>query len=183
DAGCSPEGAMPPERSGAAGHSMGGYTVEAPAICPLPGAFTDTRIKAVLPIESAVIHFPDAPGIFATISIPMLLLGGRTTPLAPLVQGCFDATTPGAKVLGLASLDGALHGSFTDDCEIPAELLRLVPPVGPKADCEPESLPWRTVRHVANYLALNFFDATLNENPEALARLGPAALAAIDDTA
>ena len=52
---------------------------------------------------------------------------------------------------------------------------------GPLAPCEPVSLPWRFARHITNYLALNFFDATLNGNAEALARLDPAELAGIEE--
>ena len=39
--------------------------------------------------------------------------------------------------------------------------------------CEPRHLPWRHAHDIVNYLALNFFDATLNGDAEALARLDP----------
>ena len=51
------------------------------------------------------------------------------------------------------------------------------------AACEPEFLPWRHVRHVESYLALNFFDATLGGSAEALARLDPSLLADVEELA
>ena len=69
----------------------------------------------------------------------------------------------------------AVHPSFGDQCEVP-EVLR-----GVSAACEPEVLPWRHVRHIESYLALNFFDAALGGSAEALARLDPAALADVED--
>ena len=81
----------------------------------------------------------------------------------------------GPSVVGLAEFLDAGHNSFPDTCEIP-EALR----VGLR-ECDPTFLPWRHVRHVENYLALNFFDATLREDAEALARLDPAALADVEE--
>jgi hypothetical protein len=48
-------------------------------------------------------------------------------------------------------------------------------------DCEPPVLPWRYVRHIETYLALNFFDATLSGDADALARLDPAVVAPIEE--
>ena len=81
-------------------------------------------------------------------------------------------------MIGDAQLADAFHRSFTDMCEVPGAFQTLAPPVGPKPDCGPEALPWRLARYLTNYLALSFFDATLNGSPEALARLDPAQLAA-----
>jgi hypothetical protein len=47
--------------------------------------------------------------------------------------------------------------------------------------CQPRHLPWRRARDLIAYLAVNFFDGVLNENAEALARLAPERLLAIDD--
>jgi hypothetical protein len=74
-------------------------------------------------------------------------------------------------VTAYANLIDALHNTFTDSCEVSEAL---------SAECGPEVLPWRYARHVTNYLALNFFDATLNGDAEALARLDPEALAGIE---
>ena len=82
-----------------------------------------------------------------------------------------------ASVVGYGTFLRAVHPSFADQCEVP-EVLR-----GVSAACEPDVLPWRHVRHIENYLALNFFDATLAGNAEALARLDPAALADVEDLA
>ena len=48
-------------------------------------------------------------------------------------------------------------------------------------ECGPVSLPYRYAQYLVKYLALNFFDATLNGNAEALARLAPTALADIEE--
>ena len=52
---------------------------------------------------------------------------------------------------------------------------------GPVPDCGPVAIPWLYARHVVDYPALNFFDGVLNGNAEALARLDPAVLFAIED--
>ena len=47
--------------------------------------------------------------------------------------------------------------------------------------CTPEHLPWRQAHDVVNYLATNFFDATLRGDPQALRNLQKKALASIPD--
>ena len=47
--------------------------------------------------------------------------------------------------------------------------------------CTPQHLPWRHAHRIVNYLSLNFFDATLNGNADALARLAPATVGSIED--
>jgi predicted dienelactone hydrolase len=174
-------GVIDPERIGAVGHSLGGYAVSALAICPLPDAFSDARVKALLTLESAIQAFgTQAPGVFSTVAIPTLLMTG-TTPLAFLNQTAFDALTPGPSVHAFAELSDAFHLTFSDFCEVPAEILVGLQPVGPKPECEPEGLPWRHARYLTNYLALSFFDAALNGNAEALARLGAAELAEVEE--
>ena len=53
--------------------------------------------------------------------------------------------------------------------------------VGHDEACEPRHLPWRRAHDIVKYLALNFFDAVLNDDPAALARLGPQATGGIED--
>lgn len=165
------ENAIDISRIGAAGHSLGGYTVTALGTCPSPPGTFDARFKAILPLEGSPQFFStQAPGIFSTIAMPTLLIGGALSRLAPLLQVTFDALTPGPMVMAYANLSEAAHNTFTDLCEI-----------GATTDCGPAVLPWRFARHITNYLALNFFDATLNGNAEALARLSPSELAKIED--
>ncbi|MGH7894672.1 MAG: alpha/beta hydrolase family protein, partial [Candidatus Binatia bacterium] len=175
-------GAIDAGRIGAAGHSLGAYAVTALATCAVsPGAFTDARIKAILPLDGANAEDSSQyPGIFSTITIPTLLSGGTLSNVTPLLQPMYDALTPGPPVMAYADLTGADHGTFLDICEIPDAILEAYNG-GPVPTCEPVSLPWRYARHITNYLALNFFDATLNDNAEALARLDPAVLARIED--
>lgn len=71
-------------------------------------------------------------------------------------------------------------GTFPDHCEVPDAILEGLSG-GPVRECGPVSMPWRSARHIIDYLALNFFDGTLNRNPEALALLDPARLATIED--
>jgi predicted dienelactone hydrolase len=171
--------AIDADRIGAAGHSFGGYAALAVATCPL--STFDVRFKAIFPIEGAVqIFSSQAPGIFSTIAIPTLLVGGSASGLAPVLQTTFDGLTSGPTVSAYATLVDASHNTFSDACELPDTILRAFTG-GPLPDCEPESLPWRYARHITNYLALNFFDATLNGRADALARLDPAVLAAIEE--
>ena len=166
------ENAIDPARIGAAGHSLGGYTVTALATCPFPDGTFDARVRAILPLEGSPQFFSTrAPGIFSTIAVPSLMIGASFSRLAPLLQAAFDALTPGPEVMAYANLSAALHNTFTDGCEIGAFV----------AECGPTALPWRYARHVTNYLALNFFAATLNGDPDALARLDPSRMARIDE--
>jgi len=177
------EGAIDADRIGAAGHSRGGYAALAMATCPISiGDFADSRFRANLSLEAAVQSFgTDAPGLFSTIRIPTLLLTGATTELAPVNQFAFDALSPGPTPMGFVRLIDALHATFSDSCEVPDAIVEAFNG-GPLPECEPGAMPWRYARHIIDYLALNFFDATLNGNPEALARLDPAKLAAIEET-
>jgi predicted dienelactone hydrolase len=171
-------GAIDADRIGVAGWSYGGYTALALASGSFYlGTFTDPRVKAILPLDGSAHAFgPDVPALYSTITVPTLLLGGSYSDfLAPLLQQLFDDLSPGPRVVAYGNFLRAVHPSFADQCEVP-EVLR-----GVSAACEPEALPWRHVRHVENYLALNFFDATLGGSAEALARLDPAALADVEE--
>jgi hypothetical protein len=61
---------------------------------------------------------------------------------------------------------------------VPRDLLEFLG--GFDEACEPRHLPWRHAHDIVNYLALNFFDAVLKEDAEALARLAPESLAGIE---
>ena len=54
-------------------------------------------------------------------------------------------------------------------------------PAGFNEACEPRHLPWRHAHDIVNFLAFNCFDAALNGSTDALDRLEPANLAAIED--
>ena len=84
-------------------------------------------------------------------------------------------------MVGLANLIGAGHFTFSDFCEVPRTSSSFLG--GFDEACEPHHLPWRHARDIVNFLGLNFFDAVLNGNPDALARLAPARLAPIEDLA
>jgi predicted dienelactone hydrolase len=173
-------GAIDADHIGATGWSYGGYTVLALAAGSFSlGTFTDARVKAILPLDGSVQVFaPDVPALYPTITIPTLLLGASLSPvIAPLLQQMFEGLPSAPSVVGYANFLGAAHSSFADNCEVP-EVLR-----GRPAACEPEFVPWRHVRHIENYLALNFFDATLREDAEAYARLDPAVLADVEELA
>jgi predicted dienelactone hydrolase len=173
-------GAIDGDRIGVAGWSYGGYTALALAAGSFSlGTFTDARVKAILPLDgSAQVFDADVPTLYSTITVPTLLLGASLSPvIAPRLQQMFDGLSPASGVVGYASFLRAAHSSFADNCEVP-EVLR-----GRPAACEPEFVPWRHVRHIENYLALNFFDATLGGRADALARLDPALLADIEEVA
>ncbi len=175
-------GAIDPDRIGASGHSFGGFTVFLLAGGASPvGTFTDARIKAILP-QAPAAPFPDE--FFATITVPTLVIGGsidETTEFVAQQQRPFDLLPAGAAVVALARLMDAGHFTFSDFCEVDRRLLEFLG--GFDEACEPRHLPWRHAHDIVNYLALNFFDAVLNGNAEALARLAPAAVGGIDDLA
>ncbi len=74
-----------------------------------------------------------------------------------------------------------MHFTFSDFCEVDRQLLAFLGGFGEA--CEPRHLPWRHAHDIVNYLALNFFDAVLNGDAAALARLAPSALERIGDLA
>jgi predicted dienelactone hydrolase len=172
------QGAIDPARIGGSGSSLGGYTVSTLATGPFSGGtFSDPRMKAMLLLDAAQSVFgADAPAVFRTITIPTLSLGGDlSVVLAPYLQAMFDALQPGPAVTAYGVLRGAGHFTFADGCEWPVATFQAM------AECGPVSLPHRYARYIVKYLALNFFDATLNGNAEALARLDPAVLGDIEE--
>jgi predicted dienelactone hydrolase len=173
-------GAIDPDRIGMSGHSFGGYTSFAIAGGSFfLGTFTDPRVKAILPQAPAA---PFDEAFFGSITIPTLIIGGsidETTPFADNQQRPFNLMHSGASVVGLAQLADAGHFTFSDFCEVPRALLGFLG--GFDEACEPRHLPWRHAHDIVNYLSLNFFDAVLNGDADALARLSPGNLARIED--
>ncbi len=168
------EGAIVPEAIGASGHSFGGFTVFA-----LAGPAGDPRIRAILP-QAPGAPFDDA--FFQSITIPVLIVGGsidETTEFPENQQRPFDNLPSGARVVALAELANAGHFTFSDFCEVERSLLSFLG--GFDEACEPRHLPWRHAHDIVNYLSLNFFDATLRGDAEALARLSPEAVGAVED--
>ena len=168
------ERAIVPEAIGASGHSFGGFTVFA-----LAGTGGDPRIRAILPQAPAA---PFADTFFQAITVPVLIVGGsidETTEFPENQQRPFDNLPSGARVVALAELANAGHFTFSDFCEVERSLLSFLG--GFDEACEPRHLPWRYAHDIVNYLSLNFFDATLRDDAEALARLSPAAVGAIED--
>jgi predicted dienelactone hydrolase len=112
----------------------------------------------------------------------VLIMGGsidETTEFEPNQQHPFDVIPSGAPVVGLAELANAGHFTFSDFCEVDRGLLSFLG--GFDEACEPRHLPWRHAHEIVNYLALNFFDATLRNDADALGRLAPQVLNRIDD--
>ena len=174
------EGAIDADRIGASGHSFGGFTAFLLAGGDSGfGTFADPRVKAILPQAPAA---PFPPAFFAAVHVPTLVLGGsidETTPFDENQQRPFDLLPSGASVVALGRLHDAGHFTFSDFCEVPRTLLGFLG--GFSEACEPRHLPWRHAHDIVNYLALNFFDATLRGDVDALARLDAAALARIED--
>jgi len=177
------EGAIAVDRIGVSGHSFGGYTSFAVAGGTFAlGTFTDPRVDAILPQAPAALPFPDE--FFGTITVPTLIVGGsidETTPFVEEQQRPFDLLPSGASVVALAALSNGGHFTFSDFCEVPRDLLGFLG--GFDEACEPRHLPWRHAHDIVNYLSLNFFDAILNVNADALARLAPATVATIEELA
>jgi predicted dienelactone hydrolase len=168
------QGAILPEAIGASGHSFGGFTV-----LVLAGPGGDPRIKAILP-QAPAAAFTDS--FLQAITIPVLIMGGsidETTEFETNQQRPFDLIPSGARVVALAELANAGHFTFSDFCEVDRGLLAFLG--GFDEACEPRHLPWRHAHEIVNYLALNFFDATLRDDADALARIGPEVVNRIDD--
>jgi predicted dienelactone hydrolase len=166
--------AILPEAIGASGHSFGGFTV-----LTLAGPGGDPRIKAILP-QAPAAAFTDS--FLQAITVPVLIVGGsidETTEFEPNQQHPFDVIPSGAPVVALAELTNAGHFTFSDFCEVERALLSFLG--GFDEACEPRHLPWRHAHEIVNYLALNFFDATLRDDAAALARISPGVVATIDD--
>jgi len=163
-----------PDAIGASGHSFGGFTVFA-----LAGPGGDARIRAIMPQAPAA---PFGDDFYRAISIPVLIVGGSidtTTEFPFNQQRPFDLLPAGARVVGLAEIANAGHFTFSDFCEVDRNLLSFLG--GFDEACEPRHIPWRHAHDIVNYLSLNFFDATLRNDADALARLGPDTAGAIED--
>jgi predicted dienelactone hydrolase len=168
-------GAIDTDKIGMSGHSFGGYTTFALG----NGDFEDARVKALLP-QAPVAVFDNA--FFAGITVPTLIIGGsidETTPAPENQQRPFNALPSGARVVAYANLIDAGHYTFSDFCEVPRELLSFLG--GFSEACLPRHIPWRHAHDLTNYLALNFFDATLRNDAAALARLSPAVVGSIEE--
>lgn len=167
--------AIDPTKIGASGHSFGGFTAFALA----GGDTVDTRVKAILP-QAPAAPFPDS--FFQSIHIPVLIIGGsidETTPFPANQQHPFDVLPSGAPVVALAEIADAGHFTFSDFCEVDRTLLGFLGGFGEA--CEPRHIPFRQGHDITNYLALNFFDATLRGDAAALDRLDPAVVGGFDD--
>ena len=121
-------------------------------------------------------------GFFSTVTVPTLIIGSEldmTDPFFVDAQRAFNALPIGAKYVGLAEvLDGG-HNTVTDLCELQPDILDVVG--GANEGCQPWHLPWKHAHDLINYLSLNFFDAILNENDEALDRLAPEVVGELED--
>jgi predicted dienelactone hydrolase len=168
-------GAIDASRIGMSGHSFGGYTTLALAA----GATADPRIGAFMPLAPAS---PFNAAFLGSITAPILIQGGSldvTTPFDTQQLAPFQLLSPGAEVVGLAELIGAGHFTFSDICEVPRDLVGFIGGFGEA--CTPAHLPWRHAHDIVDYLALNFFDATLGGDRVALRRLRPRDLESIPD--
>jgi predicted dienelactone hydrolase len=173
-------GAIDADRIGASGHSFGGYTSFALATQPVVGPPPDTRVKAIFPQAPAAIGFTD--DAFRALTVPTLIVGGsldQTTPFEANQQHPFDLLPAGAAVVGLARLDGAGHFTFSNYCDVDRDLLGFLG--GFAEACQPRHLPFRQAHDITNFLALNFFDAVLRGDADALGRLHEAAHNGLDD--
>ena len=169
------EGAVDTTRIGMSGHSFGGYTTFALAA----GTYAEPRIGAFLPQAPASLL--DAT-FYGMITAPILIQGGSldvTTPYDSEQLAPYQALPSGASVVGLAQIVDAAHFTYSDNCEVPRELVTFVG--GFDEACIPKDIPWRHAHDLINYLALNFFDATLNHDAEALGRLAPEVVVTLGD--
>jgi len=186
-----------PERIGMSGHSYGGYEafiltggeVRGTALDETTktlGTFTDSRIKAILPMAPRTMRRVDAVTLpdsyFQTVTVPTLVIGSEldmTDPFFVDAMRAFENLPIGAEFVGLAEvLDGG-HNTFTDLCELQPAVLDVVG--GANEGCMPRHLPWKHAHDLINYLALNFFDGVLNDNQDALQRLSPEAVGELED--
>jgi predicted dienelactone hydrolase len=168
-------GAIDASRVGMSGHSFGGFTTLALA----GGATADPRIDAFMPLAPAS---PFDAAFLASITKPILIQGGTldtTTPFDSQQLVPFQGLPSGAAIVGLAEITGAGHFTFSDVCEVPRALVGFIGGFGEA--CTPRHLPWRHAHDIIDYLALNFFDATLNGDKAALKRFKPRGLASIGD--
>jgi len=168
-------GAIDASRIGMSGHSFGGFTTFALAA----GSAADPRIGAFMPLAPAS---PFDAAFLGSITKPILIQGGsldETTPFASQQLAPFQSLPSGATVVALAEIIGGGHFTFSDICEVPRALVGFIG--GFDEACTPSHLPWRHAHDIIDYLALNFFDATLGGDRGALRRLRPRTLESIGD--
>ena len=146
----------------------------------LAGTFTDPRVRAILPqapgcAVRAVVLRDDHRADADRGGLDRRDHAVRVAAAAP-----YDALPSGARVVALAqsSPTRATSRSRTS-ARCSATCSRFLG--GFDEACEPRHLPWRHAHDIINYLALNFFDAVLRDDADALARLDPAVIAGIED--
>jgi predicted dienelactone hydrolase len=125
---------------------------------------------------------PFDQAFYDSIGVPTLIVGGTidgTTPFETQQRAPFEAMSTGGAFVGLAEIVEGGHFTFSDFCEVDRTLLGFLG--GFSEACEPRHLPWRHARDRVNYLALNFFDAFLRGDADALGRLDAAVVNAFDD--
>jgi predicted dienelactone hydrolase len=174
------DGRIDADAIGASGHSFGGLTTFAlVGDDGIPGIPADPRVDAAFPQAPAA---PFAESFYDGVMVPTLIVGGSidgTTPFSTSQQRPYDLLSPGATIVGLAEIAGGGHFTFSDYCEVDRQLLAALN--GFEEACEPRHLPWRHAHDIVNYLGLNFFDAVLKDDAEALGRLDVDVVNAIDD--
>ena len=121
-------GAIDPDRIGAVGHSFGAFTVQLlagqvatrspfedfpPEAPPAPWDFTDTRLRAAIPMTPA--GYVAVSESLPAITTPILYMGASDDGLLPVEEEAIPLfqDTAGS---GLAMLGGAGHLTYSDMC-------------------------------------------------------------------
>ncbi|MFT5484139.1 MAG: putative dienelactone hydrolase [Halieaceae bacterium] len=162
-----------PDSIGVLGHSVGGATSLGMAL-GMAGAPADFRVDAIAPISAAVAGNFVAED-FASIDVPMLLLGGTLDTSVPITLNDLvfaNANLPG-KIFNVG-IEGATHTHFANICAIANFLLDLGltvvqwPSVGAAAliepyniTCSPEAFPIEEAVRLQNVYIVSFFKAFL----------------------
>jgi len=159
-----------PGRIGVVGHSFGGFTALAMA-SGYADVVPDSRVRAIVPIAPASGLLTDAQ--LSSIRVPMLLLGGTsdvTTPIVPNTTRPWELAS--SEPLYRVDVDNAGHASFTNICDLVADLLDAgLPPaflsgLQSLADegCAPGLRPIGQVQELTNLYTLAFLERTLNHD-------------------
>ena len=160
-------GRIDEEHIAVVGHSFGGFTALA-AASGYQDIPADPRVDAIVPIAPASNPFTDAE--LASITVPMLLLGGTsdtTTPIVPNTTRPWELTNASPRYR--VDVDRAGHSSFTNICDLYTLLVDAgLPPAllgalaANAADgCAPDLRPIAEVQRLTNLYTTAFLQRTL----------------------
>ena len=179
-------GTIDADRIGVCGHSFGGFTSLAmaagfgadppPDLAPdlpedLEPVPPDPRVDAIVPIAPVSTWFGDSE--LAGIDVPTLIIGGTHDTTTPIATESVRAYERIPAPVFRADIDGAVHFSFSNSCDlidgmlekgIPQPLIDALLGAEFTAPCGPPSLDVEEAHRITNLYTVSLFETYLEDD-------------------